>query len=304
MPNLPEHFIKTITSIHDDGAEWLSALDETLAAVAARYDLVLGEPFNLSYNYVCAATRGNGTPVVLKLSPPYDEFYVEVAALRHYDGRGCVKLLDADPDAGVVIMERIFPGETVHDLANHNDDEATRILAEVMTQLWRPLPPDHAFPTISKWAEGLQRLRKEYNGGTGPLPAPFVERAEAIYRDLLASPPPSVLLHGDLHHENVLTATNVRYIAIDPKGLAGEPAYEVGPLFYNPLPKIHRTTDLVPLLRRRLAILVEHLPIERDRLLACAFAHSVLSAAWSVEDEDHDNGWRDTLRVSEALLQL
>ena len=302
MPNLPEHFIKTITAIHDDGVAWLAALDDTLAAVAARYDLMLGEPFKLSYNYVCAATRRDGTPVVLKLSPPYDEFYTEVAALRHYGVEGCVELLDADPDAGIVILERLFPGTMLRDIPD--DDEATRIAAEVMKQLWKPLPDDHNFPTVARWATGLQRLRDAHGGGTGPLPAYLVERAEATYRELLDSAPPPVLLHGDLHHDNILRATRAPYLAIDPKGVAGEPAYEVGPLFYNPQPEVFQLPNLVRVLDRRLAILSEHLQMDRQRLHACAFAHSVLSAAWSVEDEDHDNGWHDTLRVSEALLQL
>jgi streptomycin 6-kinase len=177
-------------------------------------------------------------------------------------------------------------------------------MADVMTKLWKPLPPDHNFPTIAKWGQGLQRLREDFNGSTGPLPAHLVKRAEAIYRDLAVDPPPPVLLHGDFHHENVLSATRAPYLAIDPKGLAGEPAYEVGPIFYNALPAIFPLGDLTRLLGRRLAILVEQLQMERERLLACAFAHSVLSAAWSIEDGDHDEGWRGTIRVSEALFQL
>jgi streptomycin 6-kinase len=304
MLDLPEHFINTITAVHDDGAEWLAALSDTLADVAARYDLTLGAPFTLSYNYVCAATRGDGTPVVLKLSPPYTEFYTEVAALRHYGVAGCVELLDADPDAGIVILERLFPGETLRELTLRDDDQATHIAAEVMLNLWRPLPADHPFPTVARWSLGLQRLRNDHNGTTGPLPARLVERAEAVYRELLASAPPPVLLHGDLHHDNILSATRAPYLAIDPKGLAGEPAYEVGPLFYNPQPEVFYLPDLAKRLTRRLAILTEHLAMSRERLLACAFAHSVLSAAWSVEDNAHDDGYLDTLRIAETLSQL
>jgi streptomycin 6-kinase len=303
--DLPEHFVRAITSVHDDGAEWLAALPEFLAAVADRYELTLGAPFKLSYNYVCAATRSDGRPVVLKVSPPYDEFYTEVAALRHYGVEGCVELLDADPDQGIVILERLLPGETIHALSFENDDEATRIAASVMTKLWRPLPAEHNFPTVERWSRGLQRLRDEHNGATGPLPAHLVERAEGIYRELFASAPPPVLLHGDLHHENILSATRAPYLAIDPKGVAGEPAYEVGPLFYNPQPEIFHQPNLARVLKRRLDVLAEYLPIDRERLLACAFAHSVLSAAWSVEENDSsEGGWRSTILVAETLASL
>lgn len=301
MTTLPAHFIKTITTVHDDGAEWIAAFPEILAGVAQRYALTLGEPFELSYNYVCAATRRDGTPVVLKLSPPYDEFYGEVAAMRHYAGEGCVKVLDADPDAGIVIMERIFPGKTLHAMSLVDDEAATRIIAEIMRQLWKPLPAEHDFTTVERWSHGLQRLRDDHHGTTGPLPADLVERAESLYRDLLASAPPPVLLHGDLHHDNVLSDARSSYIAIDPKGVAGEPAYEVGPFFYNPQPEVFTWSDLSSIFARRIAIFSEHLQITRERLLACAFAHSVLSAAWSIEDQDE---WQGTVRVAEALLQL
>jgi streptomycin 6-kinase len=301
MTPLPADFVKTIIDVHgDEGAAWIASFPEHLAAVAEQYDLVLGAPFVLSYNYVCAATRGDSMPVVLKLSPPNPEFHTEVAALRHYGVEGCVEVLEADADAGILIMERIFPGTMLREL--RNDDEATRIAAEVMRKLWRPLPPDHRFPTVEKWSRGLQRLRDDNQGGTGPLPAHLVDRAEGVYRELLASAPPPVLLHGDLHHDNILAATRVPYLAIDPKGLAGEPAYEVGPLFYNPQPELYQFPNLAQVLGRRLAILVESLQIERERLLACAFAHAVLSAAWSVED--HGDGWQETIQVAETLLQL
>lgn len=304
MTQLPDHFVKTIVGVLGEvGQEWLAQFPHTIASVAERYNLTLGDPFTLSYNYVCAATMRDGTPVVLKLSPPYHEFYHEVNALRHYDIRGCAQVLDVDLVARAVILERVFPGEPLHTLSLRNDEAATHIAAEVMQNLWKPLAVDHTFPTIADWSRGLQELRAAHGGGTGPMPTHLVERAEAIYRELLVDAPRSVLLHGDLHHSNILSATRAPYLAIDPKGLAGEPAYEVGPFFYNPSPEIYQRADLKEVLARRLAIFDEHLPFDRERLLACAFAHSVLSAVWSIEEQD-DGGWRNTARVSETLLTL
>jgi streptomycin 6-kinase len=301
MTELPAEFVKTILDIHgDEGAAWLDSFPQRLATIAARYDLTLGAPFALSYNYVCAATRRAGTPVVLKLSPPNDEFQSEMDALRHYGVEGCVELLEADAAAGIMLMERVLPGTPLHELPD--DEEATRIAAEVMRKLWRPLPPDHNFPTVAKWAKGLQRLRADNHGGTGPLPAHLVERAEESYRDLLASAPSPVLLHGDLHHGNILAATRAPYLAIDPKGVAGEPAYEVGPLLLNPWPGLSQVPNLAQVQARRLAILAERLQLDRERLRACAFAHAVLSAAWSVED--HGDGWQHAIAIAEILLQL
>ena len=76
LPQLPEYFVKTVIGVYgEEGEAWLVALPEILASVAARYELTLGAPFGLSYNYVCAATQRDDTPVVLKLSPPDGEAY-------------------------------------------------------------------------------------------------------------------------------------------------------------------------------------------------------------------------------------
>ena len=301
MKPLPATFVRTILGVFgDEGALWLDTLPERINRLAERYELTLGEPFDLSYNYVIAVTRRDGTPAVMKLSAPEGEAQDQILALRHYDGSGSVQLLEADLDEGFMLLERVLPGERLTLLPD--DEEATRIAADVMSKLWRPLPADHTFTTVEEWAEGLQRLRDRFDGGTGPLPAPLVERAEALYRELFASAPPPVLLHGDLHHENILTSARAPYLAIDPKGVAGEPAYEVGPLLLNPWPGLLQWPNLAQVQARRVAILVEHLQLDRERLLACAIAHSVLSAAWSVED--HDDGWQHSIVVAETLLQL
>lgn len=301
MADLPAHFAKTIIGVYGPaGATWLDTLQARLARILDRYDLTLGAPFDLSYNYVTAATRSDGTPVVLKLGVPDGEIQDEIAALRHYDGNGMVMLLEADADEGLMILERVLPGTPLSELAD--DDQATHHAATVMSNLWRPLPPDHTFRTVQEWSKALQRLRDTFEGGTGPLPAHHVERAEAIYRELFASAPPPVLLHGDLHHENMLTSTRLPYLAIDPKGVAGEPCYEIGPLLLNPQPTICFLPNLAQVQERRIAILVERLQLDRERLLACAYAHSVLSAAWTLED--HVDGWENTIMIAEALLQL
>src|SRR5687768_2157061 len=111
MNDLPAHFAKTIIGVYGPaGATWLDTLHARLARILDRYDLTLGAPFDLSYNYVTAATRSDGTPVVLKLGVPDGGIQAEIAALRHYDGNGMVALLEADSDEGLMILERVLPG--------------------------------------------------------------------------------------------------------------------------------------------------------------------------------------------------
>lgn len=282
MRNLPDSFIRTITSTFDGGEEWLASLPQLITACETRWGLTAQPPFAaLSYNYVAPATLPDGTDIVLKLGVPRDELTSEIEALKLYDGRAMCRLLDADADWGVSLLERLHPGTML--TAVTDDDEATRIAADVMRRLWRPLPDQHFFPSVTDLGADLAKLRTRFGGGTGPFPVRLVEMAETLFVDLAASGAAPVLLHGDLHHYNILTAVREPWLAIDPKGVAGEPAYEVGAFIRNPLdfPKWPNREAIVA---RRLDILAEELAIDRQRLAGWSMAIEVLSKWWDYED--------------------
>lgn len=305
MRAIPEAFAAQMIEVHGErGAQWvrdLPALLEELAA--ARWVLRVGEPFAaLSYNYVAPAVRADGTAAVLKVGVPHKELFSEMEALRLNDGRGMAWLLEADRERAAMLLERLVPGAPL--LALADDEEATRVAAQVMRDLWRPVAPEEArhFPTTRDWAAGLGQLRARFGGGTGPLPEALVERAEAVFAELHASEAEPVLLHGDLHHENILRAERAPWLAIDPKGLIGEPAYEPGALLRNPLPALIERPDPVAVERRRIAVLAETLGFDAARITAWAFAQAVLSAWWTIED--HGHGWEPAIACAELLARL
>jgi streptomycin 6-kinase len=291
--------VPTILSVFGEaGHAWLDALPALVATCAERWSLRVGSPFpNLSYNVVAPAERADGTSAVLKLGVPNRELATETAALRHFDGVGSCRLLAADETAGALLLERLEPGRLL--LTVEDDEAATRIAAEVMSRLWRPALPDHPLPTVARWGEGFERLRRRFAGGTGPLPAPLVERAERLFAELLATSAPAVVLHGDLHHWNVLSAERAPWLAIDPKGVVGEPAYEVGAWLRNPLPGLLDQPSPGRVLARRLDLLAEALGLDRERLRGWGFAQAILSAWWCLEDGV--DGWEAALRVAELL---
>jgi streptomycin 6-kinase len=241
--------------------------------------------------------------VVLKAGVPHKELFSEIAALKVYDGSGAARLLQADAEQGVFLLERLRPGTVLTTLADEtHDEEATSIAASVMLALWKPAPEGSTFPTIADWAQGMQRLRSRFNGGVGPFPVRLVEEAEGLFTDLLFSMAPPVLLHGDLHHDNILAAEGAPWLAIDPKGIIGEPAYEVGALLRNLWPERHRLSNPSRILERRLSILSEELGLDRERLRGWAVAQAVLSAWWSVED--NEDGWQPTIAIAKMLSGL
>lgn len=162
------------------------------------------------------------------------------------------------------------------------------------------MPP---LPTVEGWAaEAFRKLRDRYAGGTGPLPVDVVGRGEREHAELVASSAPPVVLHGDLHHDNVLRSGR-GWLAIDPHGVLGEPAYEVGALLRNPI-GVGARPGLRALLDRRVAILaeaygVDAYGVDEERVRAWGRAHNVVSLLWSNEDADGvDAG---TLAVIRAL---
>lgn len=288
-------------ALHGAGGKvWLEQLPALLDRLCRRWSLQIEEPLrDLSYNFVARARRDDGSAVILKVGVPNDELLGEIGALRHYDGRGCVLLLEAAPELGAMLLERLEPGTM---LVNIDDDRATHIAAEVMQTLWRPLPKSHSFVTIAQWAKGLERLRATFDGGSGPFAPRLVDVAERLFADLLASSAEPVLLHGDLHHYNILAAERAPWLVIDPKGVSGEPLYETGALLRNPMPQVAGWPDLRSRLARRVHILAEHLGADHERIVAWGLAQAVLSSWWNYEDEGKHG--EEALVVAEALLAM
>lgn len=299
---LPNQFIKTVTNTFADGADWLETLLDLLAKCEHRWSLTMQPTtFTLSYNYVTPATMADGTEVVLKIGVPNRELRTEIEALRIYNGRSSVRLLDADSTLGVLLLERLYPGQMLTTVTD--DDAATRLAAQVMQDLWRPLLVEHSFPSVADWAGGLTKLRTKFGGETGPFDTKLVETTESLFTDLLASMGEPMLLHGDLHHFNILSA-EAGWLAIDPKGVVGEPAYEVGALLRNPMPHIFKEPELGRITARRLDILAETLTLDRERLRQWSLAQAVLSAWWAYEDGGDATDWHPTMYLASVLAEL
>lgn len=277
-----------------EGIEWLERLPGLIADARGRWSLTLGEAFAYpSLSLVAPAARADGSAAVLKIGFLADELACEIEALRLYGGRGCVHLYDAVPADGALLLERLLPGTSLEHVAD--DAAATSIAAGAMLAMWRPAPTEHRFPTVTDWLGGLRRLREHFAGGTGPLPAGLVERAEGLGADLLASQAEPVLLHGDLQHYNILRAEREPWLAIDPKGVVGEPAYEVGAFLRN---RLRGAGDPARLLARRVDQLAEELGIGRARVAGWAFVQAVLSAWWSIED---GGDWSEAIECADLL---
>ncbi len=228
-------------------------------------------------------TLADGAPAVLKLGMVGEAALAEeVAALTAFDGRGAARLLRADLARGALLLERVTPGWCLRELVPGRDSEATSAAVSVIRRIHVPPPPSSALRDALSQAAAFDRYLSVHSG-SGPLPRDLVIRAGGLMRELCASATERVVLHGDLHHGNILRGTREPWLAIDPHGITGDPGYEIGVLLHNPEPG-NRDEALTGLVPARVEQFADELTIPVDRVVAWGFVKAVLSDVWSVEE--------------------
>ena len=216
--------------------------------------------------------------------------------LRALGGAGAVQVLRADDSAQLL---EFCDGPKLLDFENgHRDAVALPILADVVRRLrskgkFRPA----GVPSLADRCRAIDRALSMTRGKDASL----LDAARKLADIHLVNQRPT-LLHGDLHHENIMRCSRPdgeTWLAIDPQGLWGDPAYEVANFFGNPrdFPEITLAKDR-PM---QVALSLEKLlGLPAKTTLAWAFVHSCISAVWSLED-GQDPTYR--LRVAGLIEQ-
>ena len=287
--------VRMTETFGDAGREWLAQLPAIALACAEAWQLAVEGAYpDPSYQLVLRARGPSGDRYALKLGVPRDELRLEAAALRIWSGCGTVRLIADDPERGALLLERIAPGSQLADLAASDDDRATEVGATAMLRVAEAgtvAPTGEGeglvgFPTLLEWAVGFDRYRHHHGYG-GPIDRDEIARATRLFTELDVSTTRRHLLHGDLHHHNVLRSGpgHDDWVVIDPKGVIGDPAFEMGAFLRNPGSVFRPRIDGAGRTRRRIDILTALSGLDRERIVDWAWAGTVLSAVWSVEDE-------------------
>ena len=191
------------------------------------------------------------------------------------DGTGCVRLLARE--GATLLLEDAGEYSLLDHLNDQGDSSATAIAAQALATIHAPSP--RPFPeALQPLEERLASLFAMASRDSDPMIAEASEVAGALLRDQRDMRP----LHGDFHHENLLLGER-GWLAIDPKGLFGDPAYDVANMFYNPLARDDLRTDPA-----RIGAMARAFATALDRdvptVLRWAFVHACLSASWHLED--------------------
>jgi streptomycin 6-kinase len=261
-------------------------LPEIIKTFEEKWKIRVIEPLPLSYNFVALAKKTDGTPVVLKIGFPKDkDLIAEIEVLKMYGGEGMVKLLDADEENGAFLEEHIYPGKTLASI--ENEEKATSIAVGVIKKITKEVSRDSIFPTVNDWWENALAKHLILFGGLGPIPKDLFDKAQRIFTEYGEKQNKQILLHGDLHHFNILSSGDTAWVAIDPQGVIGELAYETGAYLRNPQPTLLKMPNVKDILKERIHIFAEELSLEKERIYHWAIAQAVLSAMWDLENNLH-----------------
>lgn len=284
MPiTIPDVLARNVREVWaDDGERWLAGLPGLIEEVARDWGLTIGAPYPLSFHWVCAVTRADGSAAVLKLGVPAGHLAMQAQALRIYDGHGAVRLLAHDLARGALLLERAEPGRSVAALVPDRDEEATAALIGAGRRLHQRPPTGCTLPDLRKESESFRAHLRRFPGDD-PLPRHLVKHAGGLFDELCAGATERLVLHGDLHHDNVLSAQREPWLAIDPFGVVGDPGYDCGAMLYNPDPW-RREEDLLRLVPARIDQLADGFGLPIERVVAWGFVMGVLSEVWTAQD--------------------
>jgi streptomycin 6-kinase len=227
-----------------------------------------------THTSVLMPVRAEDQPAMLKVATAPEEVR-GAGILAWWAGDGAARVLALEGSA--LLMERATGPRSLVQMAVAGDDEvATRVLCATAARLHepRPHPPDSAVP-LETWFAALRPAAAQRGG--------ILARSHAAAMQLLATQREVTILHGDLHHGNVLDFGARGWLAIDPKGVYGERGYDFANIFCNPDAAVATAPGR---LARQANIVAEAAGIERARLLQWVLAYAGLSAAWSLEDGD------------------
>lgn len=263
-------------SLGPDWGDWLGRLPGLTRAVIDEWTLTVdGAAMHGFCSLVLPVRVEEGAAAVLKLSfDGDDESEHEALALQRWGGDGTVRLLRADPRRRALLLERIGPG----DLTACDPVAAAEVVAGLYRRLHLPAPPQLRTVTsyVDRWLDGLAAMPTG-----GPIPHRYAEQAMHLGRALTSDPASvGVMVHGDLHDENVLAADREPWLVIDPKPMSGDPHYEPAPMLWNRWPDF----DVRAQLRQRFHTLVDYAELDEDRARDWVIVRMILNAHRSLED--------------------
>jgi streptomycin 6-kinase len=279
MIGIPEALVRgTIDREGDRGAAWVAELPSIVDELLERWDCAPdGEVTHGGVGVIVPVRqRSAGRSSVLKVSFPHPGNVHEPDAFEVWAGRGAVLLHRRDDTRFALLLERAHMSTLA---ALESDDETVVTIAGRLNhRLAVPAPP--GLPRLRDRCDGWEtELRRDAAELSHALPPRVVDAAVATSREL-GRAQPDTLIHGDLHARNILRADREAWLAVDPKGYVGDPAYDGGTLLKSRALTLMEADDLTKTAHRLLDIFAEAAELDRERVRRWAQFHAVQASFW------------------------
>lgn len=263
-----------------EGKSWLPVQTDRINRFIQQHELEVTGYIDggLAMNEICCVRRGS-EQFILKTGYPNPELFTEIQVLHLWkDKPGCVQLVEADEEAGILLLRRVTPGTTFRDQpVETRSTVIPNIFDEVVlsTEL-------ESFPTYEDW---LTQAFEIYRDSGSDVMGETIDMAEHKFREVWHGYDDRWVLHGDLHHENMLRSDD-DWIAIDPKGVVGPLVMNYGRFMHNfakdePLPVAEMITRRAESLAGRFSAY---------ELIVAGFIDVILSCVWTVNDRGRHKG--------------
>ncbi|MDI3387720.1 aminoglycoside phosphotransferase family protein [Streptomyces sp. B-S-A8] len=277
MIDVPDTFAEaTVAREGEPGAVWLGRLPGVVSALLEQWGCAPdGAVRHGGVGVVVPVRARDGSAAVLKVSFPHPGNVHEPDAFAAWRGRGAVRLYERDDDRFAMLLERVRTAT----LAEVEDgDEVATVAGLLSRRLAVAAPP--GLPRLQDRAgEWEAELRRDAEELTHRVSDRALGAALATVRELAASQP-DTLVHGDLHPRNVLRADREPWLAVDPKGQVGDPAYDGGTFLKSRALAFLEADDLRRAALRSLDVFSEAAGLDPVRLRRWAQLHAVQAAFW------------------------
>ena len=268
-----------INILGENGKKWITNLPNTIEILADRWNLSNLVPVdNMTFNYVAKAIYNSNQPVVLKIGFDTNVISDEKRALIYFDGNASIRLIDYNEKYNALLLQQAIPGTTLKSLYPANDKFVIDCYVDTVQKLLdKPLNNKNGFRHISDWLKILDGFKSD------KLPEYLLKKAIHLKNILLASIKTEILLHGDLHQDNILK-NNDTWLAIDPKGIIGEPEFEVAAFDFIHGTELTNNLEAKKLFLDRINILAKRSNLSAERIRNWTLVRLILSATWHIED--------------------
>lgn len=298
--DLPDHKREAILGeFGSSGSTWVDNYSNLLDECVQRWNLELLSvaPAGLAINVIFFCRNSDGLPLVLKIGHPHPEQKTELIALRKYAGRHVVRVLDWHLASGSFVMSRVTPGTQFRDYAS--DLRRSEIQIPLFKDVSLAFDSVVGLPSYRDWVEkGFAEFRETHPARQQAQSdrefLVFIGRAELVFSSLCARHRKNYLLHGDLHHENILRDDSAGWVAIDPKGVIGPRVMECGRFLHNfmedEMPGIadlqYASEDQIEaVFKVRFETFSTLMEIDSADIVAAGFVDLVLSSCWCLNSQ-------------------